>query len=586
MSKSYFINWNLDALFEGGSNSTKLQHYLEQLSERIDHLKISLKNKDDLVIDILELQQIEMLLQELGSFIGCLVAQNTNDSKAVQLNDRYISLKGAIESLSDELNIQMAQLSDKEFKILIENENLVHIAFALNERRSWVKEKLPLAQELLINQLSIDGYHGWDTLYSTFMGQIRIPFAEDHTTQILSVEQASNKLAHPDRWIRANMFKVWEQTWASQEEQFTQILNHIGGFRVKLYEERGWHSILKEPLYMNRMSEETLNCMWDTIEQNKEMLLPYFSKKAELLDIPKVCWYDLEAQLPTKSVNFIPYDEAAQLIIKQFGSFSHSMGAFAKHAFENQWIEAEDRSGKMPGGFCSQHPQSQQSRIFMTYSGTQSNVFTLAHELGHAYHNFAMRHLPVLSQQYRMNVAETASTLAESILIDSMIKQTHDKGEKRILLESKLQRAVVFLMNIHARYLFETRFYEKRQKGLVIGQELNQMMEEAQKEAFLGALGEWHPRFWISKRHFYITEVPFYNFPYTFGYLFSLGIYAKSLESPHGFEERYNALLRDTGRMTVESLAMKHLDADLTKPHFWQNALNSVKKDVNAFVNL
>lgn len=586
MTKTYFVTWNLDSLYEGGSRSPRLLAALEHLSQRIETLTKDLEANTDPALTIQELQEIELLIQEAESYVHCLLAQDVQDSEAYKLNDRITLMGASIQDLSDQLFLQLADLSDKDFKELLKNDRIHPVAFVLEERRNWIKQKLPLTQEKLITQLSVNGYTGWNNLYNSMLGHMKISYLEDHVPLTLTVEQLSNKFGHPERWVRQDAFKAWKAAWESHEDSFAQILNNIGGFRLKVYEERGWKSVLKEPLYGNRMQETTLEAMWDVISRNKAMLRPYLSKKAELLDIPQLSWYDLEAPLPSQSSSLISFDQAADMIIRQFTAFSPSMGGFAKHAFENRWIDAEDRPGKLPGGFCTQHPQSQQSRIFMTYSGTTANVFTLAHELGHAYHNFAVRHLPMLNQQYRMNVAETASTLAEMVLIDSMIKKSTNPQEKRSLLDNKLQRAVIFLMNIHARFLFELRFYEQRKRGMVIASELNRMMEDAQKEAFADMLKEWHPRFWASKGHFYATGAPFYNFPYTFGYLFSMGIYAQALESPEGFDERYNALLRDTGRMTVETLASKHLGVDLSKPQFWQEGLTLVERDIATFVSL
>ncbi len=262
------------------------------------------------------------------------------------------------------------------------------------------------------------------------------------------------------------------------------------------------------------------------------------------------------------------------------------MADFAKMTFEKRWIEAEDRAGKRPGGFCTSFPDSQQTRVFMTYSGTSSNISTLAHELGHAYHQHVMNDIHGMNQRYAMNVAETASTFAEMIVADATVKSAKDKQERLELLEDKLQRSIAFFMNFHARFLFETRFYEERKQGMVSVNRLNELMIEAQKEAYCEALSEYDPNFWSSKLHFHITGTPFYNFPYSFGYLFSLGIYAHATKSDKSFEDDYIALLRDTGRMNVEDLAMKHLNVDLTKPDFWEDAIALCVKDVEEFVSL
>ncbi|WP_313469031.1 M3 family metallopeptidase, partial [Carnobacterium sp.] len=201
-------------------------------------------------------------------------------------------------------------------------------------------------------------------------------------------------------------------------------------------------------------------------------------------------------------------------------------------------------------------------------------------------HSHVMNDLPALNQQYAMNVAETASTFAELIVADATVKDAKSKEEKIGLLDTKIQNALAMFLNIHARFIFESKFYEERQMGVVTDERLSELMVTAQKEAYQNSLNSYHPHFWASKLHFFIADVPFYNFPYTFGYLFSLGIYAQSLENSKGFEDRYIALLRDTASMTTEDLAKKHLDADLTKPDFWTAGIKIMGNDIKTFLEL
>jgi oligoendopeptidase F len=307
--------------------------------------------------------------------------------------------------------------------------------------------------------------------------------------------------------------------------------------------------------------------------------------KAKQIGKSRLAWQDMDAPVATSNAK-IPYAEAAVLITSAFRQFSEGMATLAETAFADRWIEAEDRPGKRPGGFCRSFPISRQSRIFMTYSGTPGNVSTLAHELGHAYHGALVEELPPLAQDYAMNVAETASTFAEALVSDALLRRADSDAEKLALLDDRLQRAVAFCMNIRARFLFETRFYERRRSGMLEASELNELMLQAQREAFGDALSGWHPHFWAAKLHFYLTDVPFYNFPYTFGYLFSTGLVAVADREGASFSAKYDDLLRDTGVMTVESLASRHLGVDLEELGFWEDAVARVVEDVDKFAAL
>ena len=215
-----------------------------------------------------------------------------------------------------------------------------------------------------------------------------------------------------------------------------------------------------------------------------------------------------------------------------------------------------------------------------------TSLLTLAHELGHAFHNHAMKSVDGLNQTYSISTAETASTFTEMIVLDAAIKTSESTEQKLFLLDEKIKRSVMNFMNIHSRFLFEERLYEARKAGMVSAKQLNEMMQNALTEGYAGSMSHLPIHSWIAVPHFYITSTPFYNFPYTFGYLFSISIYAKAREEGKEFEQRYLALLRDTGRMTVEELAQKHLGEDITEESFWEKGMALCVKDAEEFIRL
>ncbi|MET1179885.1 M3 family oligoendopeptidase [Peribacillus simplex] len=586
----YSLTWDLDIFFKGGSSSKEFLIFLDEINDEVKELDRIVSNinpegnDESSLIQAFDLfKNTNMKSTQASAFIGCLEAQNAQDKKAGQLRIKQMKIVASLKMVLSNLDEKLIQLDDAFFKKILEKEPLNELKFVLNERREKAKEKLSVKEESLITQLAMDGFEGWSQMYDTIVGSMTIPYKGEK----LSVGQAANKFSDPDERNRKELFTAWEQAWEGKSDLFARTLNHLAGFRLSVNEKRGWDDILKEPLEIGRMKKETLESMWNVIADHKEPLVRFLERKAELLDLDKLSWADLDAPLAvTAETKVMDYQEGAEFIIQQFSKFGSQLANFTQKAFEDSWIEAEDRPGKRPGGFCTGFPLNKQSRIFMTYSGTPSNVSTLAHELGHAFHSYAMREIHPLNRSYAMNVAETASTFAEMVVADAAVKEAASEEEKLVLLEDKIQRSVALLMNIHARYLFETRFYDERKQGYVSAERLNELMVEAQKEAYGDALSDYNPTFWASKLHFYITGVPFYNFPYTFGYLFSLGIYANALKEPAGFEEKYIALLKDTGSMKVEDLAKKHLGVDLKTRDFWEEAVNACMEDVEEFLRL
>lgn len=591
MNLGYLPRWDLDVFFEGGSNSPQFAAYLQSIKEDIEALdKImsswTCSSAWELKELLDEVANLEVRMSQSGGFISCLEAQDTTDRKASQLKSEFTGLSAAFMGIMTKLEERIAALDEDSFQSFIREDSLKELAFILQETRERSQEKLSVKEETLIQKLSVDGYHGWGQLYSKIVSSLKIPVEVDGRIEELSVGQAANAFASPDRNMRKQVFEEWEKAWKSKEDLLAHTLNALAGFRLKVYESRGWEDVLKEPLSISRMDRETLDSMWAAINDAKPMMAKFLQRKAEILGVEKLSWYDLEAPLTNGTQLKMAYDEGAAFILKHFGTFGEQLTAFTKGAFEDRWIEAEDRPNKRPGGFCTEMPESGQSRIFMTYSGTLNNVSTLAHELGHAFHSYALRDIHPLNRDYAMNVAETASTFAEMIVSSAAVAEAADGQEKIAMLEDKIQRTIALLMNIHARFLFETRFYEERKRGAVPAGRLNELMEEAQKKAYYGALEEYHPAFWASKLHFFITSTPFYNFPYTFGYLFSLGIYELAIESDGDFEWNYINLLKDTGSMKTEDLAMKHLGEDIRQKSFWEKAVRSCVKDIEEFLEL
>ncbi|MBO0442594.1 M3 family oligoendopeptidase [Vagococcus fluvialis] len=597
----YAITWDLDSLFEGGIDSTELSARLILLDDQIkDYARLVGKwdterdTPDFLFLDsILALQ--ELVSNGFGqtiSFVNAIQSADVNNKKAGTMLASLYSKSTDFENANVIFTKKLTSMSEASWNHLKEAQTTQRqgVMFVLNETRERGKRLLSENEENIINQLSTDGFNAWSTHYDTLVSQISIPFTEKDGTEVhLSAGQAFNRMTgDADSNVRAELFEKWEQAWSEKAPLFADTLNHLDGFRLTANKLHGITNHLQIPLEYNRMKEETLNAMWGAISDNKQPFVDFLERKAKLFGKEKMEWQDQDAPIILGDFKEKRYtfDEAADFIVKNFRNFSPKMADFAQMAFDESWIEAEDRPGKRPGGYCTSLPENKESRIFMTYGESINEVSTLAHELGHAYHSHVMWDLPAMSQDYAMNVAETASTFAELIVADATLKQATTNEEKINLIDVKMQNAIAMFMNIHTRFIFENNLHEARKEHVLTDEEITELMLAAQKESYCDSLGSYHPHFWASKLHFFIDDVPFYNFPYTFGYLFSLGIYAHAQKQGASFEDEYIALLQDTASMTTEELAKKHLGIDLTKPDFWQDGINIIKKDVEEFLTI
>jgi pepF/M3 family oligoendopeptidase len=588
--------WDIESIFAGGSASEEFKQHRDNVVRDLNHAEKQLNNIqfdiDDSTFDnwiefIQLLQSLFMDIELIFSFSGCLTAQDNTDSAADAMTSEAYLYFSRWEKLRTVLESRAMAQSDENWNRLISDERLNEISFYLNELRDLAKLKMPVEMESLGLELAVNGYHGWNQLYEKMSGELTVQFESDGKVETLSLGQLATKMANPDRAIRQQAFEKMVGAWKNREDLAAMMLNFMGGFRLSLYDRRGWESPLLEPLMNSRMKQESLDTMWSVIRENSHRLKPYIEAKKKLLGIDKFRWYDQVAPCG-KADKLYSFEEAGQFIIDNVKELSPDVAEFVKMALDKNWVEAEDRPGKRGGAFCTGLGKLNQTRVFMTYSGTYDSLLTLAHELGHSYHSWVLNSKPGFAREYPMNLAETASNFFETLVTDAALAQATDPSEKLMLIEQKLQAAYAMFTDLQSRYLFDSSFYAARKNGMLSKDELNNLMINAQKDAFGDLLDEsgYHPLFWCTKLHFFITDAPFYNFPYTFGFLFAGGVYALSKKEGATFAEKYDALLTDTGSMTTEDVAKKHLGVDLTQPDFWKEAVDTALADVDEFVKL
>ncbi len=588
--------WDLETIFPGGSTSPQLLEYVDKTKAALDQARLSLDSLPKTLDDssssqwvgyILKLQALEDSIALVLSFAGCLTSQDVDDSKARGLYSQGQQFYSQYETLKTELQLLALGQSDDSWDKLVSCTELSPIKFYLNEMRDEARDKMPVELEALALELGVNGYHAWDNLYNKISGDLRADFEEDGKTTSISMGQLSAKLSDPNREVRARAFAKLSEGWESRADVTSMTLNSMAGFRLSLFGRRGWKSALHEPLHLARLKQESLDAMWSAIEAQVHKLHPYIDAKKKLLGIDKFSWWDQFAPCG-KSDKLYSFEEAGKFVVDNDRSFSGEMADFIEMALQKRWVEAEDRPGKGGGGYCTRMGPVKQGRIFMTYAGTYENLLTLAHEFGHLYHGFVLQDRPRFATGYPMTLAETASIFNEMLVTDAAIEQCQAPDEKLMLIEQNLQGAYTMYCDIYCRYLFERSFYEERAKGVVERARMDELMLEAQDKAFGPMLDKSgrHPLFWASKLHFYISELGFYNFPYTFGFLFAGGVYDRARKEGKAFAPKYRALLMDTGSMTSEEVAMKHLGVDLTKPDFWNDAVTRSLGDVDEFVKL
>lgn len=529
------------------------------------------------------------LFGTLGAYVHSFVSTDSYNTTAkrieselevlgLRLDRQAVLFQGWIRTISEDPDALPAALAH-------EGSAKEH-TFYLKESAEQSKYLMGEEEETLASELSLSGAVAWAKLQGVVSSQIKVPFEREGVVEDLPVTVIMNLRSDPDEDVRRRAYEAELEAWERVREPLAACLNGVKGSVVTLYKRRGRTDPLHETLDQARIDRETLEALLAAMRASFPMFRRYWHAKAERLGKPALPWWDLWAPVGRLDRRY-SWNEAKDFILEQFGTFSDRLEAFAGRAYERNWLDAEPRDGKRAGAFCMRVPQVQESRVLCNFDGSLDQVTTIAHELGHAYHNETQKDKTPLQRRTPMTLAETASIMSETIVTDAALAQAADADEELTILETFLISAAQVIVDIYSRYLFESEVFERRAQAELSADDFCEIMARTQKETYAEALepGCVHSYMWTWKPHYYIPSLSFYNFPYAFGLLFGLGLYAIYQERGKDFLEDYDALLRSTGEGTAADLAGR-FDIDLKEPAFWEGSLRVIEKRIDRYVAL
>jgi oligoendopeptidase F len=455
--------------------------------------------------------------------------------------------------------------------------------FILEETAEQSRYLMSQAEEDLAAELSLSGASAWTKLQGTVTSQLSVDFELDGEGKKMPAPALINLRNHPDEATRRRAYEAEMAAWASVKEPLTAALNGVKGAVNTLDRRRGRTDALHSAIDDARIERATLETMMGAMEASFPMFRRYFKAKARRLGKEALAWWDLFAPMGQTETQYT-FPQARDFVLQQFGTFSPHLQAFAQRAFDQRWIDAEMRDGKRVGAFCMGLPKVKESRVFLNFDGSLDTVFTLAHELGHGYHNECAKEKTPLQRFTPMTLAETASIMCETIVFEATIQQAASPAEELAILETSLISDSQVIVDIYSRYLFEKEVFERRAQSELNAEELCDIMERAQEATYGEGLDAHyrHKYMWTWKPHYYYPGLSFYNFPYAFGLLFGIGLYAIYQQRGADFVPEYQNLLASTGEGTAEDLAAR-FGIDLRSPEFWQNSLDVIAKRVERY---
>ena len=627
-------DWDLGSIYPD-INSEKYKSDLAKLTEGIKTLKAlndQAENPDqknhlniqNWIADFFKADDI------LGPLANTLAAYSYSIYSVDTTSKSLLDNLNQVESLTDQYEIQLNRFSHTVAKNRgILSEFYVNFPqyrkyeFSINEMLEDDIHTLSPDLEGIIAKLQQTGGRAWDRLHEQLISNLKDP----ETGKLFN--ELRNDAYSPDARLRKESWQKEIALLKQNEIAFAASLNNLKGETLSLLEERSWNCAIDRALSSSRMKKETLDALIAAIEESLPQWRKYLKAKAEYLKNHNatastncgkekgLAFYDLFAPLDgnttsdgntntaghteTGCITATPsatnnraaseesllsknwtFEEARDYIVKEFTSFSPVMGDFAKNAFDKNWIDARVHPGKVGGAYCQDFYVQKESRVLSNFTGAFSDIITLAHELGHAFHFFCIKDKDYRNANYPMTLAETASTFAETIVKQDILK-TASKEDRIKILELDLQDTCQVLVDILCRFYFERSVFEERQNGELTSEDFCRLMADAQERSYGDGLSaQRHEYMWAVKSHYYSVDLDFYNFPYAFGQLFAAGLYSRYKKEGKAFVDIYCNLLSDTGSMSCEDLCFK-AGFDITKKDFWKSGIDFYINEIEQF---
>jgi len=576
------LTWDLDSIFPGITSpefENALAEFVADTFSLIGNIS-TLTERDVAKFDTLATELCRVLDNALliEAFLDCLLSADSFAAEPQRAAGRFSLGRAELDKAIVAFTAWVGSID--AVALLAISELARDHEYAIAKAQESARRLMTSEAEAVSADLAVSGRIAWAKLYSNVTSQIQVRV--EGIAEAMPVSAIRGFASHAEASVRRSAYTAELAAWKENAVPIAAALNSIKGASITICRHRGWHSPLDVALFNSNIDRATLDAMLGAAEDAFPMFRRYLRAKAKMLGTPKLAFYDLFAPLADPGDTW-SYANAERFVSKQFDSFSKRMGDLAREAYSKRWIDVLPRRGKRDGAFC-QPVRNDESRIMMNFKPSYNQVSTLAHELGHAYHNVCLNGRTALQRDTPMTLAETASTFCEVVVRQAALDAVGEV-EQLAILEAGLQGATQIVVDISARFRFERAVIERRAETELTADDFVELMLDAQRQTYGDGLDpDWlHGYMWAAKPHYYGAD--FYNFPYMFGMLFGLGLYAEYEAHPERFVERYDKLLSRTGMADAATLAAD-FGIDVRSKAFWQASLAQIGKDVDRFCAL
>ena len=582
------MTWDLEIMYKGYEDPkykedfNKVFDLIKKINELSQNLDIN-KAKECIEESLKLEEETNILLSELFGYSSLRSSTNVNDYQAMgEMAKLQIALQDTIAS---EVAFSKFLLEVDLDKLAQDSSLIKTYLFRLKKQQESASHLLSDKEEVLASKLSMVASSSWGDLQSQLTANLMIKVKGFKDK--LSLSSVRNLAYSASNVERKNAYDAEIKAYKQIEDSVAMALNNIKREVNILMPLKGYKNALEKTLKQSNISEATLNAMIEAIKEEAPKFREYFKLKAKALGYKKgLPFYEIFAPMG-KLTKTYTIEEAKDLVLDVYKSFSEPLYEMGKKAFENRWIDVLPHEGKVGGAFCAGIDNHAQSRILTNFTGSLGDVQTLAHELGHAYHGQVCLNNAVLNRDYPMPLAETASILCQTLMAKKMIDDINDPFEKLTVVEQSLQEDSQCVIDILSRYIFETAVLDTPISQPLSANDMCNMMLDAQDQSYGDGLDKKyrHPYMWLCKGHYYSAGLNFYNWPYAFGLLYGKGLYKEYIKDKEKFVKNYDTMLQNTAMMSVEDVALS-MGIDVTKKDFWKQSLEFIEEDIDLFESL
>ena len=545
-----------------------------------------LSEKLSRMVDLIN--EIQTLSSTIGSYLYAITSTDSFNKAAEQLSSKFQISLLPLQNVIVRMQVWLGKMSDQLPAALAIPGSAHEHAFAIKEQAHQSQYLMSEAEEELANELSLSGGSAFGDLQGTLTSQKEVEFELDGKLEKLPLPALINLRSHPDAEVRERAYKVEQATFEDMKEALAACLNGVKGEVNTLDRKRGREDSLHSSIDAARIDRQTLDAMMGAIQDSLPMFRDYHQAKAKHLGMEKLPWWSLFAPVGSVDKTYT-FEEARDIVLTNFATFSPELAEFARTAFEKNWIDALQRPGKRGGAYCMEINGVKESRIMSNFDGSFDQVMTLAHELGHGFHNYCafQANKTPLQSNTPMTLAETASIMCETIVLNALIAKTEDPQAELAILETSISSDAQTIVDIYSRFLFEREIFERRKQSTLSADEISEIMLQAQRDSYGDGIDPevMNKYAWTWKPHYYATGLSFYNYPYAFGNLFAKGLYAIFKEKGEAFVPDYKALLASTGEEMAAELAAR-FGIDIRSKEFWAKSLATIAPQIERYKQL